>query len=134
VDNSHQEKSGNGGPVLVLTEETPRVRIQDITVVEATVREDLLVEQELEDYERAAKREEVRSLQLDNRQRLIFADRVFYLLVSWLIGLFGVLFCQGFALDMFQLPENVLLALIGGTTLNVIGIFMVVVRYVFPKR
>ena len=35
---------------------------------------------------------------------------------------------------IFNLSNNVLLAAIGGTTINVIGLFLVVARYLFPKR
>lgn len=34
----------------------------------------------------------------------------------------------------FDLADGVLLALIGGTTANVIGLFLVVARYLFPRR
>lgn len=34
----------------------------------------------------------------------------------------------------FELPENVVLALIGSTTANVIGIFLIVVKFLFPGQ
>ncbi len=37
-------------------------------------------------------------------------------------------------LAAFELPEPVVLALIGGTTANVIGLFLVVARYLFPRQ
>ena len=35
---------------------------------------------------------------------------------------------------LFALSDSVLLGAIGGTTLNVIGIFIIVARYLFPQR
>lgn len=34
----------------------------------------------------------------------------------------------------FKLSDSVLIALIGGTTVNVIGLFLVVANYLFPRR
>lgn len=55
------------------------------------------------------------------------------LLCAWLLLLFVTLAAQGFRWGGFELTERVLLALIGGTTINVIGIFIVVMNYLFPK-
>src|SRR5215469_4109853 len=68
--------------------------------------------------------------------RKAFAWDIFYLIVGWLFLVFVVLFLQGFSATIcshaFRLSDTVLLALIGGTTLNVLGIFVIVVRYLFP--
>jgi hypothetical protein len=47
-----------------------------------------------------------------------------------------LLLFQGFLsrLGIFNLSDTVILAAIGGTTVNVLGIFVVVVNYLFPKR
>ena len=72
-------------------------------------------------------------LEQDNANRKLYAKRLFVLIICWFFGLFALLFCQGFAMKKwFFLPENVLLAAIGGSTLNVLGVFAIVVRYLFP--
>jgi hypothetical protein len=38
------------------------------------------------------------------------------------------------ALNIFKLTDAVLIAAISGTTINVIGIFIIVARYLFPQR
>ncbi len=66
-----------------------------------------------------------------------FADKLFYLIVLWILGVFYLLIASGFqAGNLFRLtiPENVLLAVIGGTTASIIGLLYVVVKYMFPKR
>ena len=47
-----------------------------------------------------------------------------------------ILVLQGFGSNShwFAISEAVVIAAIGGTTINVIGIFIVVAKYLFPKR
>lgn len=72
----------------------------------------------------------------DIKERKIYARRAFCLVSAWLAGVFFLLLLQGFlsSSGVFDLADAVLLAVVGGTTLNVIGIFLVVARYLFPKR
>ena len=50
--------------------------------------------------------------------------------------MFLLLALQGFLSPwkVFALSDAVILAAIGGTTVNVLGIFIIVVNYLFPKR
>jgi hypothetical protein len=98
-----------------------------------------LEKNELEtDQERETKRLQNVALAQDIALRKQFAWDIFYLIVAWLILVFVVLGFQGFAVAIldhrFRLSDSVLLALIGGTTVNVLGIFLIVVRYLFPTR
>lgn len=70
---------------------------------------------------------------IEERQR--YAGRIFWLVVAWLSGIFALLLLQGFfgPNHWFNLDDAVLIAAIGGTTINVIGIFIVVARYLFPR-
>lgn len=110
---------------------------------------DDLAKAEQKEYRHRTQEESLRSLQLaneqlelenqqlrqDNNNRGVYAKRLYVLLCLWLGGLFVVLFLQGFARGIwFTLTENVLLAVVGGTTLNVLGLFTIVVRYMFPSR
>ncbi|KGV13385.1 hypothetical protein [Burkholderia pseudomallei] len=65
--------------------------------------------------------------------RTEYAQKIYRLVVRWLVGIAILLLLQGFHLGSFSLPEKVLLALIGGTTLNVIGIFTIVANFLFSK-
>jgi hypothetical protein len=62
------------------------------------------------------------------------AGRLFWLTLSWVAAIFAVILLQGFC-PYFDLHDSVLIAFIGGTTANVIGLLAVVVRYFFcpPK-
>lgn len=44
------------------------------------------------------------------------------------------LFMQGFSVKGFALPDSVLMLLLGTTTANVIGLFIIVANYLFPKN
>ncbi len=108
----------------------------------STVR-DPLSEAEDEKYEQD-KREreaelEAQELKQNISERKKYASKTFRLICWWLGGVFFLLFLDGFNAYWlpftFQLKENVLLAVIGGTTLNVIGIFIFVMKYLFnPKK
>jgi len=67
------------------------------------------------------------------KARTKYADKIYRLVVRWLICIGILLVLQGFHIFSFSLPEKVLLALIGGTTLNVIGIFTIVANFLFAK-
>ena len=76
-------------------------------------------------------------LKQDLELRKSFAWDIFYLIIGWLLLVFAVLFLQGFSVAIcthtFRLSDAIILALIGGTTINVLGIFIIVVRYLFPQ-
>ena len=104
------------------------------------------------EHERQKKRVELKGLRQDIKARKRYARNIFTLIVCWLIAIFLILLFQGFsgakdgylsfAFDnlhvqaslSFKLSDSVLIALIGGTTANVLGLFIFVVQYLFPKR
>jgi hypothetical protein len=82
---------------------------------------------------------------IDERKR--YAQKSFTLVSAWVLGVFLILMFQGFlsepiiistqyiSLDLkFSLPDSVILAVVGGTTVSIISIFLAVVNYLFPKR
>jgi hypothetical protein len=81
---------------------------------------------------------ELDSLRQDADLRKQFARRIFWLLIAWLLTVLIALIIDGFKIGIadhsFTLPDSVLLALIGSTTANVIGIFLIVVHYLFPEH
>jgi len=90
--------------------------------------------------------ENLRSLVQDREERKNYANKSFKLVCRWLLGVFVILIFQGFLnqpiklslfntlFDLsFKLPDSVLLAVVGGTTASVIGIFLVVANYLFPN-
>jgi hypothetical protein len=86
------------------------------------------------DYEQEAREARLRGLNQDIDERKKYANRTFALLCAWIALLFVVLGFQGFgARTGFALSDKVLITLITGTTVNVIGIFLAVMNYLFPS-
>lgn len=73
--------------------------------------------------------------QQDIQSRKKYAKRIFRLICFWLTGIFVIILFQGFSIFFkFNLQPSVMLALIGGTTINVLGLFVIVIQYIFPKK
>ena len=122
-------------------EESSRPTLEAITSDEQVPSDDDRAELEFEalDLYREGKQElELQGLAQDIKLRGTFARRISALFVGWLLLVLGVLFLQGFKATLcthtFGLSDSVLLALIGSTTVNVIGVFVIVVHYLFPNR
>lgn len=78
---------------------------------------------------------ELRQIDEIVESRKEFANKIFLLVVCWLVALGAVVLLVGFKSETgFELDSKVVLALIGGTTLNVLGIFTIVTNFLFPKN
>lgn len=91
--------------------------------------------QEEKEYEKAEKAARLKSLRQNIEERKEYAKKIYHLIVWWLVGVFVVLLLNGFGwLSGFELSDKVLITLIGGTTVNVLGIFAIVANYLFNKK
>jgi len=80
---------------------------------------------------------ELTSFRQDVEERKKYAHRTFCLIAAWLVGVFILLLLQGFSginQKSFVLDKTVLLAVLGSTTINVLGIFITVMHYLFPSQ
>lgn len=91
-------------------------------------------QEEFTDLERQHRKEELRGKQQDREERKRYADLIFKLICYWLIAVFGLLLVQGQDWFHFELSNGVLLAVVGSTTANVLGIFWLVANYLFPRN
>ena len=64
--------------------------------------------------------------------RLGYVPRLFWLIVAWLAVTSIFLGFDGFHLWGFTLSEKILIALITSTTANVLGLFYVVAKWLYP--
>ncbi len=87
-------------------------------------------------YARSEKELLLEGIRQDLAERKSYARYIFVLICVWLLGMFILLLIQGFLSphQWFALSDAVILAAIGGTTINVLGIFIVVVNYLFPRK
>lgn len=91
---------------------------------------------EREDLEHQEFKVRIEDLKQETELRKEYAEKTFSLTKTWLLGISGLLLLEGFGTPygFFDLPDNVLIAAIGGTTVTVTGLFVVVVRYLFPGK
>jgi hypothetical protein len=93
--------------------------------------------QEEDDLQKEHAKAILRGLKQDIDERKKYAKYFFVLACFWLAAITILLVLQGFGSlwpILFKLADNVLLAVIGSTTVNVLGILYVVANYLFPKR
>jgi len=65
--------------------------------------------------------------------RLGYAGRIFWLVCAWLICVAIAVFMSGFSYNDFKLSDKVLITFITSTTVNVVGLFVVVAKWMFPS-
>lgn len=77
----------------------------------------------------------IKKLELDLALRKEYSNKLYCLIRNWLIAIFVLLLIQGSlgTSGYFTLSDKVLITIIGGTTLNVLGLFAIVANYIFPK-
>lgn len=103
-----------------------------------------------EEYKSIEKRRleaETRKLELENQslegdnigdsqdrvQRKEFAEKIFSFVCLYMFAVFFILFLCG-SPGSFKLSDTVLITLLGTTTANVIGILIIVVKYLFSRN
>ena len=64
--------------------------------------------------------------------RLSYTGRIYWLVVGWLACVVIYICWAGFAWKGFVLPEKVLLAFITSTTVTVVGLFVLVAKWMYP--
>lgn len=111
----------------LLTDTEPRDRDIEAKVADAG-------EQERRALDNAKRRAEIENLDQVRDERKKYASRVYWLVVVWLAVIGFILVLQGFGFREFNLSDNVVLMLIGTTTGSVVGIFLIVANYLFPRR
>lgn len=67
------------------------------------------------------------------KQRGEWGTRVFWMLLGWLLSVVFVILFQGFHFWGFHLDNSVVIAFIGTTTADVLGLGYVVANFLFPK-
>ena len=96
---------------------------------------DELYQQEIDAHEKEKKRLENISLKQDIYLRRKYAGRIYTLIVFWLVAVFILIILSGFGavFGWFKLSTTVLTTIVGGTTINVLGIFYIVANYLFYR-
>lgn len=80
------------------------------------------------------RKEELRSREQDRQQRKEFATKIYNFLCAYLSIVFFLVILSGASCVKFELTEGVVITLLSTTTANVIGIFILVVKYLFAAK
>lgn len=94
-------------------------------------------QEEIRDYEEEEKKARIAGIWQDIEERKKYAQKAFKLISFWIAGIFVLLILDGLKVGWFtfNLPDTIMLAAIGGTTVNILGVFIFVMKYLFdPKK
>lgn len=64
--------------------------------------------------------------------RLEYTGKIYWLVALWLAGVVTCIALSGFGAKGFKLSDNVLIAFITSTTINVVGLFVLVAKWMYP--
>ena len=127
-----------------MTEKTPNVYAAFINKISAAANEQLgevsadadPKTQQEEDFAAKISQAQLEGMKQDIGERKVYAKRIFVLVCFWVAGMFVLLLLQGLGgwwWLRFSLSQPILLAAVGSTTVNVLGIFYIVAHYLFPN-
>lgn len=88
---------------------------------------------QIDDLEAQAKRLHLRQRSIDLGMRVVYSIALFLVLLTWLGFIAVTILGTGLESCPFALSDTVLIALIAGSTANVIGLVIIVAQYLFPK-
>ncbi|MDR1182821.1 MAG: hypothetical protein LBL13_12665 [Bacteroidales bacterium] len=80
------------------------------------------------------RKEHLESSIQDRIERKYYAMKVYLLLIVFLCVVFGIVIANGIDCFSFHLSDNVLMVILTTSSANVIGIFAIVMRYLFKER
>lgn len=70
----------------------------------------------------------------DRNQRKEFANKIFDFMCWYLVAVFFIIMLNGVTINNFKVSDEIILALLGTTAIEVIGTFAIVARYLFSKK
>lgn len=110
------------------------IKVESPDAEEKTV-SNIELNKQLEEYNRF--KEETAGIKQDRDERKVYAGKTFNLLCVYMVCVGILLLMSGYSEPenaKFHLSDPVLIAILGTTTTNVLGIFYFVANYLFPKR
>lgn len=108
--------------------------ITDVIVDTVSSEPDATTRLEITNWELEEHKAKVRGVIQDIGERKKYAICIFVLVAVWLALMGSIILLQGFTIYRFTLSENVLIAVVTTTTAGVVGLLLVVVKYLFPSQ
>lgn len=93
-----------------------------------------LAEEEREKWLNKLMEADVKDRDQDRDQRKEFANKIFDFMCWYLGAVFFIIMLNGVTINNFKVSDEVILALLGTTAIEVIGTFAVVAKYLFNKK
>lgn len=90
-------------------------------------------DKEKKDYEIEFLKQQIKDLESNRGLREKLAICCFVFMCVWACIVFSIIFLSGFSFYSFTLSDSVLITLLTGSTVNVIGLVVVILRGIFPK-
>lgn len=106
----------------------PPPQIKDINV---GVPEDSIPEGKLAINEAAFYKLQLKDYEQDIAAKKEYAQKIFNLVLGWLIFIGVIVFLNGFFPFFYKLSDKVLIVLISTTTINIISILIIIMKYIF---
>lgn len=78
--------------------------------------------------------EKLKGQEQDRNQRKDFSTKIFDLMCWYLFGVFFIIMLNGFTTMNFHVSDEVILALLGTTAVEVIGTFAFVAKYLYHNK
>ena len=78
-------------------------------------------------------KQELKEAQDTHKLRLGYTGKIFWLVVAWLVCVLAAVLMSGFSVGGFSLSDKVIITFITSTTINVVGLFLVVAKWMFPS-
>ena len=116
------------------TDEDQLIHFEQINLQEVGTDRDATEESKYEretHRQRATQRAASQAKRQDREERKKFGTHVFWLIVGYLIAIFVLLVLAGFG--CMSMSDSVQLALLGTFSANVLGLFWMVMNYLFSK-
>ena len=83
------------------------------------------------EFQEALEEEHIRHHRVVRRMRVWAAASAFAFLVCWSIAFWRVVFLSGNTANTFMLSDSVIMSLVTGTTVNVLGLCIIIVKGLF---
>jgi hypothetical protein len=96
--------------------------------------EELPVDPSFDDEKRKFYAAQTKGLEQDIEERKKYAFRIFVLCCCWITVVLLLIVQQGRSTSGFHVSDNIILAAIGSTTANIISVFVIVAKHLFPEK
>jgi hypothetical protein len=63
-----------------------------------------------------------------------YEPRLFNFTIAWTIIVLLLVLAEAYHFNNFFLPAKVMITIVGSTTINVFGLLMIALKYIFPKE